>query len=97
MSDLSGLRPPLAFSLTGAILVGYALVLLWLSNQASIPNWAAWLVIAGDVAWVLGSALLLITGWMPLTQTGKWLVAGIGDIVALFAIVQYLGLRRNQL
>jgi hypothetical protein len=96
LSDLSGLRPTLAFSLTGAILVGYAFVLLWLSNQAAIPNLAAWLVIAADVAWVLGSVLLLIAGQMPLTQTGKWLITGTADVVGLFAVVQYLGLRRHQ-
>ena len=42
------------------------------------------------------SALLLVMGWAPLTQKGKRLVAGIADVVGLFAVVQYLGLRRNQ-
>ena len=56
----------------------------------------AWEVIALDVLWVLGSVLLIFTDLVPLSIGGKWTVALIADIVALFAILQYVGLRRQQ-
>ena len=47
-----------------------------------------------DVVWVVGSAVLLVTKALPFTPVGVWAVAIVADIVAIFAIVQYLGLRR---
>jgi hypothetical protein len=59
-----------------------------------IPRWLAWYAIEGDVGWIVATiAILLLDPW-GFTTGGKWLLAFIGDIVAAFAILQYLGLRR---
>ena len=95
VSVLTGIQPPLAITITGLILIGYAAWLWRLTNQPAIPPASAWLVIALDVLWVVGSVLAILAGWSPLNQTGKWLVAILADVVGLFAVLQYLGLRRR--
>jgi len=47
-----------------------------------------------DLAWVLGSAVLVFANLVPFTTAGKWAIAIIADVVLVFAILQYVGLRR---
>ena len=49
-----------------------------------------------DIAWVVGSALLLFTGWVSFTTAGWWAVLLVADVVALFAILEFVGIRRLQ-
>jgi len=94
LASLTGIQPPLALTITGIILLGYALTLWRLASQERIPDGATWFVISADVAWVVGSILVLVFGWLPLTLAGKWSVAIIADLVGLFAVWQYLGYRK---
>jgi len=50
--------------------------------------------VAMDGLWVVGSAILLAGGWVPLTAAGRWAILIVAAIVALFAVLQYYGLRR---
>ena len=52
------------------------------------------LAIAGDLIWVLGSIILLVARPVTLTTAGVWGVALVADVVALFAFLQFVGLRR---
>ncbi|MGH7455699.1 MAG: hypothetical protein ACRENG_30365, partial [bacterium] len=54
----------------------------------------AWLAVVLDAAWVIGSAILIFAG--TLSTTGNWLVAIVADIVLLFAVLQFFGIRRLQ-
>jgi hypothetical protein len=47
-----------------------------------------------DALWVSGSVIILFTDLVPLTTVGYWAVAIVADIVAVLAILQYIGLRR---
>jgi hypothetical protein len=47
-----------------------------------------------DLAWVVGSAVLIFANLVPFTTAGKWTIAIIADVVLVFAILQYVGLRR---
>jgi hypothetical protein len=96
VSDLTSIQPPLAITITGLILIGYAVWLWRLTTQDVIPSGVAWFVIALDAAWVIGSVLAILASWSPLTQTGKWLVAILADVVGLFAVLQFIGLRRTE-
>lgn len=78
----------------GLALVLFGLGVLWLSSRPEIPRSLAILVTVLDLAWVLGSIILLVSGIIPLTPEGKWAIAIIADIVAVFAILQIIGLRR---
>ncbi len=88
-----GLGEPALLTAVGVLLLLYAPVLLWISNRRPIPRWMAWVVIDLDILWVIGSAILVFTDWVPLTVAGKWTVVVLADIVAGFALIQYIGLR----
>jgi hypothetical protein len=96
ISQFLGLGNPLFMTVIGIILLLYMPFLVWLSIQSPVPNWMAWAVIELDVLWVIGSLILIFTDLVPLTTAGKWAVAITADIVTVFAILQYVGLRRQQ-
>jgi hypothetical protein len=78
----------------GVQLAVFALWLWWLSTRAVIPRWQVWLAIALDILWVAGSVQLILSSPPALTPAAKWAVGIVADIVAVFALLQYLGLRR---
>lgn len=94
LAALMGLQPPLILTLLGVILLAYAALLYRTTTQIEINLSMARTAIVLDLLWVAGSVILLATGWAPFTTAGKWIVALLADIVALFAIWQYVGLRR---
>ena len=95
IAELMGLAQPAFLSVTGILLLLYMPTLLAAARKNPVPKWIAWLIIDLDILWVIGSAVLIFTALVPLTAAGKWLIAIQADIVALFAIVQFIGLRRQ--
>ena len=102
---VAGARPLAAFlGLTATwplMVIGIALLLygadLWFfaTREELNPVWAK-ISIALDVAWIVASWLILLTGWPELTATGKWTVAIVADAVTVIAILKYVGLRKMQ-
>lgn len=90
-----GIPSAAALLVTGLLLIGWEIFVLQLVRHPQIPVAGAWAVIFGDLAWVVGSIALLLGGWLPLTKSGAWFVAIIADIVLLFVIIQYLGLKKQ--
>ncbi len=72
----------------------FAAWLAWLSTRPAIPRWQVWLIIALDALWVAGSFPLLLASPPGLTVGGKWAIALVADVVGLFAILQFVGLRQ---
>lgn len=89
-----GVGLPLPLIVTGVFLVLYAGGLLQQAVQPSLSRSFVKAVIVINIAWVLGSGLLLLTDWVSLTLAGKWGVAIVADLVAIFAGLQFYGLRR---
>jgi hypothetical protein len=95
-----GIANFLGLSATWIILaLGVGLILygieIFLAARAEPVNKAfATFAVYADAAWVLGSAVLIFANLVDFTTTGKWAIAIIADIVLVFAILQYLGLRR---
>jgi hypothetical protein len=83
-----------ALRATGAFLVGYALVLVLLAARQAIPRAAAWAVVVGNTVWVLSSIGAVVAGWDTFTALGVAVVLGQAAAVAVFADLQWLGLRR---
>ncbi|MCI0488605.1 MAG: hypothetical protein L0229_18615 [Blastocatellia bacterium] len=77
---------------TGVLLLGFAAGLLWNARREVINRTEAWIAVALDLAWVIGTAGLIFAG--VFNSTGNWVVALVGDVVLLFAVLQFLGLRR---
>ena len=78
----------------GLMLIGFSASLVWLTTRPSMsPAWVN-AVIAADVAWVVGTIVLLV-GWSQWFSTsGIWVLTIIAALVLLFAELQWFGLRR---
>lgn len=95
-TPLAGLLGPTAGALrgTGAFLVAYALALVLLAARPVVPRPGAWTVVGLNAAWVLGSVGALVAGRDTFTVLGVALVLAQAVAVAVFAELQWLGLRR---
>lgn len=76
----------------GLIIYGWQIYAAATANPLK-TNVATFAVYA-DLAWVLGSALLIFANLVDFTTAGKWGIAVVADIVLVFAILQFVGLRR---
>jgi len=88
-----GLDLAVVLELLGLGVVTFGALCAWAASRRDLsPGWARF-IFAADIAWVAGSALVLA---LP----ASWTVAGIAGIVVValivadFAILEYLGLRR---
>jgi hypothetical protein len=94
LADFIGLQGPIPLIIMGGVLLAHGAILWWGSSQAAIPRWLAWYAIAGDAGWIAATIVLLVADPWNFSTRGRWLLALSGDMVAVFAILQYIGLRR---
>lgn len=78
----------------GVGLIVYGIEIYLAARAEPVNRGIAKFAVYADLAWVLGSAVLIFANIVPFTDAGKWAVAIIADIVLVFAILQYVGLRR---
>jgi hypothetical protein len=89
-----GLDAPFVLVAIGVGLLLYALALWFNAGRHPLNRPFVWAAIIGDTAWVVGSYIILLTDWLPLTSAGWWAVAIVADLVAIFAVLQFYGLRQ---
>lgn len=87
-----GVEPSWILLAIGASLVVFAVGLFRNSLLDRVPLGEAKVAVALDVAWVAGSAVLLAAS--ILTPWGDAVVAAVGAVVSLFAVLQLLGVQR---
>lgn len=92
LATLLGVPEAQVLTALGAQLLVFAAFLVWLSTRERIHPGLAMAVIAADVAWVIGTVPVVAADF--LTTVGVWTVLGIADVVAVFAALQWFGLRR---
>ncbi len=78
----------------GAGLILYGWQIFSAAKAEPINRSVATLAVYADLFWVLLSAVLIFVNLVPFTTAGKWAIAIIADIVLVFAILQFVGLRR---
>ncbi len=78
----------------GAGFLAWAAALMYIATRSQVNRGAVWAVIAGNAIWVLGSLLILIADPFTFSTEGRWATLIIADVVLLFGIGQYIGLRR---
>ena len=81
----------------GLPLIPYAGLLLYLASRQTTPRLPAQLIVAGNVLWVLGSAMLLMSGLVAPAALGTAFVIAQALIVAILAELQVMGLKRQRL
>jgi len=94
IADFLGLSASWAILALGIGLLLYGIEVFIFARRETISEGFAKFVIGADIAWVLGSMVLIFTSLVDFTIAGKWGIAIIADIVLVFAIVQFVGLKR---
>lgn len=90
--EFLGLPSNASLTSVGIGLLGYAGWLLWNARREKIKIGDAWIAVLLDMVWVLGSYALLFA--VRFSSGGKWAVALVAEVVFLFGVMQWLGLRR---
>lgn len=93
LSEPFGL-PSTMLTVVGLSLLPFSAGLIYLSSRLDRARGVIPAVIAGNLLWVVASAVVLFSGWIDPTSMGTVFVVAQAIIVALFAELQFFGLRR---
>lgn len=92
LSRLSGLSSTSEW-IAGAALVIYGVALYMAAGLSDVRRVGIG-VLAGNVAFAILVTVVLVAGWLPLTELGVATTIGFTVATVSFAYVQYLGVRR---
>lgn len=93
IAALIGAPEPRWVAVVGALLLCFAAALVFLSRLRTIPSAAAWPVVAGDALWVACSIAALVFLGEHISTAGKYAIAAVADVVAIFGLIQAYALR----
>jgi hypothetical protein len=94
VTDRIGLPDPRVIGFVGLNLLGFAAFLFWVSSRPAIHLPTAMAIVYLDLAWVAGTVPLVAAGW--LSESGNVLALAIAEGVLTFALLQWLGVRRER-
>jgi hypothetical protein len=87
--------PPALLLATGWFLLAYATVVAIVATRDPLPRPLVWVFVAGNFAWAVGCAALLVERAFAPTLLGEaWVIAQAVTVVVL-AELQWMGLRRQ--
>lgn len=92
LAAILGSVPPGVLYAIAGVLALFALDLTHQARAERVHPVRALGALLGDVAWVAGSAALLLVGGEVLSPAGRVVVAAVALVVAVFAVVQTAGL-----
>ena len=81
-------------ALIGVGLLAFAAGVYWIGSRDTIDLNLATGILIGDVIWVAGSIFVLIADPFNFTSEGRWATLIIADAVGIFAVFEFVGLRR---
>jgi len=94
VASLLGVSASWIIPAIGVGVIVYALEIYLAARAEPVNTGIARFAVYGNLVWVLGSAVLIFANLIPFSTAGKWTIAIIADVVLVFAIFQYIGLRR---
>lgn len=94
IASYMGLAGSLPILVLGIVLIVWGVGLFALSSRAVIDRRLSVTVILANVAWVIGSLIILAADLFALSTGGRWALLIVADMVTLFAIAEFVGLRR---
>jgi hypothetical protein len=89
-----GLSKDVSLPILGLGLLVFAATLVINARRQQVKTSDAWMAVLMDVAWVLGSYVLIFI--VPFSAEGKWVVGLVAELVLGFAVLQFVGIRRIQ-
>jgi hypothetical protein len=93
LPPLFGLGSPLLLDLVAIFFLVYAGALFFFAARPQVERPALLAFAAGDAAWVVGSAVVLLLFWSQLTPVARVLIIGVAIVVDAFAMLQYRAAR----
>jgi hypothetical protein len=88
--------PEALLQYAGLILLPYGLVVAYVATRERIRRGAVWAVVAINALWALDSIALLLSGWVAPNALGYAFVLFQAVVVAVFAELQYVGMRKSE-
>ena len=86
--------PATLLRIAGLALLPYAAFVAMLARRDVLPRGAVWAVVACNALWAVDCVALLFTGWIYPSVLGVAFVVMQAVVVAAFAELQVVGLRR---
>jgi hypothetical protein len=94
IASLLDIRTPIFLVVLGIVLLAYGGMLLYFAGREMENRQIARAAIALNVLWVIGSYAGLLLGFFSVNATGKWAIALVAEVVALFALLEIYALWR---
>src|SRR5215471_16876745 len=89
-----GLPSSVNLLIFGVGLIVFAVTLVINARKQQVKKSDAWVAVLMDLAWVVGSYVLIFL--VPFSMGGRWVVALVAELVLVFAVLQFVGIRRIQ-
>jgi glucose uptake protein GlcU len=94
LASLLGL-PEALLRYAGLVLLPYGALVAYIATREQLRRWAVWAVIIANAIWAVDSIILLLSGWLTPNALGYAFIIFQALVVAAFAEIQYIGLRRS--
>src|SRR5262245_22833441 len=95
IASFMGLANSLPIIVIGIGLIVWGVALIWLSSRPVIERQFVNTILVANAVWVIGSFIILAADLFGLTTGGRWAVLIVADVVVLFTIAEFVGLRRE--
>jgi hypothetical protein len=92
--QILGLSSSVHLLILGVGLIVFAVTLVINARKQQVKKSDAWIAVLMDLAWVVGSYVLIFL--VPFSPKGNWVVGIVAELVLLFAVLQFVGIRRIQ-
>ena len=92
LETISGIDS-IVLRVVGVGLVPWGIMIAWFAARRPIRPVEAAVVIAGDIAWVLGTVVVVTVASTAFTTAGLLIAVLLGAVVAAFAVLQLRALR----
>ena len=96
VAGLIELSNSLPLVVLGVVLLLYGGDLLYFASREPTNRRVAQAAIILNMLWVIGSYLGLLMGWFPVNTAGKWAIALVAEVVFVFAVLEFIALRRTR-
>jgi len=87
--------PQALLSYAGISLLPFTAFLIYIATRENLSPAVVWTVIVLNLLWTIDSILLLFSGWVTPTEPGYLFVIAQAAGVAVFAALEYFGLRKS--
>lgn len=84
---------PLAMLVSGGLFLAVYAAFVWLVGSRRVGGPGAWVAVAINTVYAVGCVVVVAVGWLPLAALGVAFVLAQATAVALFAALQFCGLR----